>query len=392
MRSSVSIFNPTRTLLLLMILTALAPATRLLAASEQDQWVYFGTYTAGKSRGIHLTRLTVDGQLSEPKLVATIANPSFLATDSKHRFLYALSEVSGPAGKEQGDVTAYSINALTGQLTEINRQPSGGAALCHLQVDATDKTILVASYGGGSVAAFPLHADGSLGAASSFIQHHGASVNPRNQTGPHAHCIVTDPANHFALACDLGMDQVLVYKLDAQAATLTTNTPAFASVKPGVGPRHLAFHPNGKHVYVINEMDCSVTVFEYDARRGALAATQTISTLAGEKLDSTFSGAEVVVHPAGKFVYSSTRGLDAITVFSIDGKTGRLSFIENVPSGGKTPRNFNLDSTGRFLVAANQNSDNVVVFRIDAASGHLTPTGQKLEISNPSCVLFVPAQ
>jgi 6-phosphogluconolactonase len=392
MRFLFSLFTPARTRRLLLLLAGLACGPATSATAGPGNWVYFGTYTTGQSQGIYAAQMDAAGKLTAPQLAAALPNPSFLAVDSQRRFLCAVSEVSGAAGKKQGDVTAYAINARNGRLTELNQQLSGGDALCHVQIDATGKTVLVASYGGGSVTAFPVNADGSLGHAACFIQHHGSSVNPRNQAGPHAHCIVTDPANRFALACDLGMDKVLIYKLDASAATLTPNTPAFASLASGAGPRHLAFHPNGKFVYVVNEMGCSVTVFHYDAKRGALAEVQTISTLAdGHKPDPAFSGAEVVVHPSGKFLYTSTRGPDFLSVFSIDEKTGKLSHLENVPSGGKTPRNFNLDPAGNFLLAANQNSDNVVVFRIDPATGKLTPTGQSVEVGNPSCVVFGPA-
>lgn len=376
-----------------MTLACLARPVARLKAAEADHWVYFGTYTGGKSKGIYVSRLDAAGKLTEPQLAATAANPSFLAADPTQRFLYAISEVNNTSGKKQGDVTAYAINARTGQLTELNQQLSGGEALCHIQLDAKGKTVLVASYGGGSLTAFPVNANGSLGKSSSFIQHHGSSVNPLNQKGPHAHCIVADPANRFALACDLGLDKVLVYKLDANTASLTTNNPAFAALTPGIGPRHLVFHASGKFLYVINEMGCNITAFRYDAEHGALSEIQTISTLGkGQNLDPSFSGAEVVVHPSGKFLYGSTRGLDVINVFSIDEKTGKLAPIENVPSGGKTPRNFNLDPTGRFLLAANQNSDNVVVFRIDPATGQLTPTGQSVEVGSPACVVFAPVR
>ena len=364
----------------------------ILSAHATDQWVYFGTYTGGTSKGIYVSRLSATGALSEPRLVAAIPNPSFLATDATHRFLYAASEVNA-AGKKTGDVVAYAINARTGDLTQLNEQASGGEVLCHIEVDATGKTVLVASYGGGSVSALPVQADGSLGTVSSFLQHHGSSVNPRNQKGPHAHCVVTDPANRFAFACDLGVDQILCYKLDAAAATLTSNTPAFTAVAPGSGPRHLAFSPAGKFAYLINEMGCNVTVFAYDAARGTLAEIQTVSALPADRVpDATLSGAEIAVHPSGKFLYASTRGVDQIHVFAIDEQTGKLSVIEHVASGGKTPRFFGLDASGAWLLAANQNSDNVTIFKINPENGCLTPSGQTLPIGNPSCAVFVPVK
>jgi 6-phosphogluconolactonase len=373
-------------------LAAAAAFTDKLPAATSDCWVYFGTYTTGQSKGIYVTRLDAAGRLTEPRLAAASVNPSFLAADPTRRFLYAINEVNNSGGKKLGDVAAYSINAQTGELAELNRQLSGGDVLCHVQVDATGKTVLVASYGGGSVSAFPVNADGSLGKVSSFIQHHGSSVNPQNQKGPHAHCVVTDPANRFAFVCDLGMDKVMSYRLDAANATLTPNEPAFAALAPGVGPRHLAFHPNGKFAYVVNEMGCNVVAFDYDATRGALAEIQTISPFAEEKSDPGCTGAEIVAHPSGKFLYSSTRGLNVISVFSIDAASGKLTHVENIPSGGKTPRAFNLDPTGQWLFAANQNSDSIVVFRVDAATGRLTPTGQTVTVGNPSCIVFVPAK
>ncbi len=377
-----------RALLLSAIFCALLATTFPAAA---DQWVYFGTYTSGISKGIQVSRLTADGQLTPPELVAPIANPSFLAVDSKNQFLYAASEVAGAPGKKRGEVAAYALDAKTGKLTEINRQPSGGETLCHISV-AADKTVLVASYGGGNISALPLNRNGGLEPFSSFVQHRGSSVNPRNQTSPHAHQIVPDPTGQFALVCDLGLDKVLLYRLDAKNSTLSSNAITAASLKPGNGPRHLAFHPNGKFAYVINEMGCSVTGFEFDSTKGALKEIQTITTLPeGQAADASFSGAQVVAHPSGKFLYASTRGLNLINVFSVDEKSGRLTHVENISSGGKTPRNFNVDPSGKFLLAANQNSDSVVVFKINPADGHLTPTGQTLTIGNPSCVVFVPA-
>ena len=369
----------------------LTTASTTLAASP-DQWVYVGTYTGGKSKGIYVSRLDATGKLSQPRLVATLTNPSFLALGPKHRYLYAISDVNDATGKRCGEVAAFSCDAASGQLTKLNEQLSGGEPLCHVQVDATGKTVLVASYGGGSVATLPVKADGSLGKATAFIQHHGSSVNPVNQKGPHAHCFVTDPANRFALACDLGLDQVAIYRLDPTSATLVGNDPACAKLTPGLGPRHLAFRPDGKFAYVINEMGCIVTAFAYDADRGALAEIQTVSALpAGRSVDPTLSGAEIVAHPSGKFVYGSTRGIDQLNVFTVDRDSGKLALVQSISSGSKTPRNFNVDPTGQFLLAANQNSDNVAVFRIDSATGHLTATGQTIEIGNPGCVAFGPA-
>lgn len=377
--------------LLLKIYFSIFSAVMLSAVAEQ--WVYFGTYTGGTSKGIYVSRLNSDGHLTPPELAATITNPSFLAVEKQRHLIYAVSEIAAVPGKNQGDVVAYSINPTNGALTKLNDQPSGGDSLCHVQLDATGKTVLVASYGGGSISTLPVNADGSLGKVASFIQHHGSSINPRNQTGPHAHCVVTDPANRFALACDLGLDKILVYKLDAGAATISRHTPAFAISSPGSGPRHLAFHPSGKHVYVVNEMGCNITTFAYDAEHGALTEIESVSALPpGRKPVAEFSGAEIAVHPSGKFLYASTRGIDQLNLFAINARNGTLTLVENISSGGKTPRQFSLDPAGEFLFAANQNSDNVTVFKINPVTGRLTPTGQVLALGNPSCVVFAPTK
>jgi 6-phosphogluconolactonase len=253
--------------------------------------------------------------------------------------------------------------------------------------------VLVANYGGGSVQALPVNKDGSLGDGGTFLQHTGGGVDKSRQEGPHGHCIITDPKNRFALACDLGLDKVLLYQLDPATATLTANDPAYGAVPPGSGSRHVSFRPDGKFAYVINEMTCTVTAFVFDAKRGALEARATISTLPqGESVQRGFSTAEIEVHPSGRFVYGSNRGHDTIAVFAIDAKSGQLTPVEHVSTKGKIPRSFGIDPTGRWLLAANQNSDNVVTFAIDAKSGRLTPTGQELTVGAPVCVKFVEAK
>jgi 6-phosphogluconolactonase len=256
-------------------------------------------------------------------------------------------------------------------------------------VDSKGRNVLVANYGGGSVAVLPLAEDGRLREAAAVVQHSGSSVNPQRQKAPHAHSINLDLANHFAFAADLGLDKVLVYRFDPDNGTLVPNDPAFAFVKPGAGPRHFAFHPKGRFAYVINEMHCTVTGFRYDAKRGELILAQTITTLPeGETVQPSYSTAEVQVHPSGKFLYGSNRGHDSIAAFAIDQKTGQLTPVEHESTQGKTPRNFGIDPTGTYLLAANQSSDSVVVFRIDPRTGALTPRGQKAEVPSPVCVKF----
>lgn len=372
---------------------ALALALCALTASANEHLVYFGTYTSGKSKGIYVSRFDpVTGKLSEPELVAETKNPSFLAVSPNAKFLYAVGEVNDALGQRAGAVNAYSLDAKTGKLTALNQQTSGGTGPCHVSVDATGKCVLVANYGSGSIAALPIHTDGKLGEATTTIQHTGSSVHPKRQTGPHAHFIIPSPDNRFALTCDLGLDKVLVYQLDPATAKLTTNNPPHAVVPHGAGPRHLAFSPNGKYAYVINELALTITMFSYDSARGTFFEEQNVSTVpAGYAITEKDSCAEIAVHPSGKFVYGSNRGHDSIAVFSVDAKTGKLTLVQNESTQGKTPRHFAIDPNGRWLLAENQNSDSVVVFAIDATTGKLKPTGQTITVGSPVCAVFVKA-
>jgi 6-phosphogluconolactonase len=330
------------------------------------------------------------GALTEPTLAAGIVSPSFLAVHPKRTFLYAVNEVSNFDGGVTGAVSAFRIDRATGRLTLLNQQSSGGAGPAHLTVDRAGRNVLVANYGGGSVAVLPIGADGRLGAASAFVQHAGSSVNPQRQQGPHAHSVNVDLANRFAFVADLGLDKVLIYRFDPSKGSIVPNDPPAANVEPGSGPRHFAFHPTGRFAYVINEMTCTVTAFACDASAGRLETLQTISTLPdGLTVAKGMITAEVQVHPSGRFVYGSNRGHDSITVFAVDETTGRLAFVQNESTQGSTPRNFGIDPTGRYLLAANQRTDSVVVFRIDETTGRLTPTGTRITVGSPVCVKFV---
>lgn len=375
------------------ILRVLLLGALLLGAARatDDHLVYFGCYTSGKSKGIYVSRFdSATGKLAAPELAAATTNPSFLAIHPNHRFLYAVGEMSG-AGKKAGAVSAFALDATTGKLTLLNQQGSGGSGPCYVGLDSAGQTALVANYGSGSVASLPIKADGTLCPAVSEMQHVGSSVNPSRQKGPHAHSIFLDAANRFAFAPDLGLDKVMIYRFDAAKGTLTPNEPAFASVVPGSGPRHFAFHPNGKFAYVINEMLCTVTAFAYDAARGVLKEIETLSTLpAGESVKPGYSTAEIRVHPNGKVLYGSNRGHDTIAVFALDPTTGKLTLIQNAPTLGNIPRNFNFDPSGKWLLAAHQKSDNVVAFSVDQATGKLTPTGQQIEVGACVCIKFMP--
>lgn len=358
--------------------------------SPKDKYLLFvGTYTEKESKGIYAYRFdAASSELTPLGVAAETTNPSFLAIDPSRRFLYAVNEVPKYKGGNSGAVSAFAIDRQTGKLSLLNEVASRGADPCYIAFDKAGKYALVANYTGGSVAVFPIRDDGHIGESSAFVQHVGSSVNHERQEGPHAHWIETTPDNRFALAVDLGLDELLVYRFDAKAGSLTANDPPHAKLDPGAGPRHLAFHPNGKFAYVVNELQSSITAFSYDPSRGALHALKTVSTL-----PKGFSGsndtAEIRVHPSGKFLFASNRGHDSIAVFSIDSHTGTLTLVDHFPTQGKTPRNFEIDPTGSLLFVANQDTSNIVVFRIDPNSGRLTPTGQTLHVPSPVCLKFM---
>lgn len=357
--------------------------------APQSYWVYVGTYTGPKSQGIYLFKLDLaSGALVPQGLAGAVVNPTFLAIHPNQRYLYCVSEIGNLNGKPTGGVSAFAIDPASGKLTLLNQQPSGGRGPCHVSVDPAGKNVLVANYGGGSVAVLPIRSDGSLAEASAFVQHQGKGPNPRRQEGPHAHSIKLDPTGRFALAADLGTDQLMIYRFDPAKGTLQPNNPAAHRFEGGAGPRHFTFHPKGQTAYVINELSNTISVLGYNADRGLFRALQSLSTLP-EGFKGQNTTAEVVVHPSGRFLYGSNRGHDSIAMFAIDPTTDQLTALGQESTQGKQPRNFNIDPTGTYLLAANQGSDSVVVFRIDAQSGKLQATGTKVEAPSPVCVTFL---
>jgi len=348
--------------------------------------VYVGTYTRGESKGIYIYRLDPSsGALESAGVVPAGDNPAFLALHPERRFLYAVNEVREFSGKPSGAVSAFAIDRGTGNLTFLNQQASVGSGPCHLTVDRTGRFLFVANYGSGSVCVLPIDAQGRLGEATDFIQHQGSSVNPRRQAGPHAHSITLDPANRYAFAADLGLDKVLIYRLDLERGKLIPNDQPWVQVKAGAGPRHFAFHPTGRYAYLITELANTVIVFAYDSARGSLREIQTVPTLP-EGFQGTSYAADLHLSPSGRFLFGSNRGHDSIAVFSIDEDTELLAPVCHEPTRGKTPRGFALDRTGRFLLAANQDSNTVVTFRVDPQTGRLAPTGHVAEVPAPVCV------
>lgn len=355
-------------------------------AESNSLLVYVGSYTGPKSKGIYVMRMDpATGALTEPEVAFEVPSPSFLTIHPSQKLLYAVSELSGKGG---GVVSAFSIAADTGKLNLLNQQPAGGSGTCFIGLDPAGKNAVIANYGSGSVESLPIGEDGKLGAPASFIQHTGKSIDPRRQEGPHAHSINVDAAGKFAFAADLGLDKVFTYQLDGGKGTLTAGDPPFTSIKPGSGPRHFAFHTSGKFAYVISEMACTVTAFNYDSQKGTLSEMQTVSTLPTD-FHGNANCAEVQVHPSGKFLYGSNREHNSLAIFTIDPQTGKLTPAGHQSTGGKTPRNFRIDPSGKFLLAANQDSGTIVEFTIDQATGALSPTGVTVKVGSPVCVKFV---
>jgi 6-phosphogluconolactonase len=384
-------FNSLKTLEgALFFITTLATLT-LHAAAASNYLVYVGTYTDKGSKGIYAYRFDpANRKLAPIGLVAETPNPSFIAADPSGKFLYAVNEQQTWEGAKTGGVTAFSIDRVSGKLTSLNQLSSLGTDPAHLSFDRTGKYVLVANYSSGSIAVFPVQPDGKLAPHTALLQQAGASINKERQEGPHAHYISASFDNRFVLTADLGADKVFVYRFNPKDGTLAPNSPPSISVKPGSGPRHLAFAPSGKYVYLAEELTGTVTVFAFDTNTGTLATKQTISALPKD-FHGDNTEAEIVVDASGKHLYVSNRGdqSNEIDVFDISSTDGTLSFVQRISSGGKAPRNFAIDPTGKWLFAANQESDNIQLFRIDPNTGQLTKANQIGGISAPTCVVFV---
>ena len=354
-------------------------------AERLDVWI--GTDSHPASKGIyHATINTETGKLSESELAARIDGPGFLALHPSAKVLYAVGALGGT-----DVVAAYALNSVNGKVTLklLNSLPIGDGGGAHLAVDPTGKMLLTAQYGGGSVAAFSLNADRSLKARSALIKHAGgAKAVAGRQDSAHAHWVGFSPDNRFAFVPDLGLDKVIIYKVDLATGGLVPHGAGV--VPPGAGPRHMKFHPNGKWIYVLNELDLSVSVFNYDAAAGTMAILETLPTVSKAELqkEQFTSASEIIVHPSGKFVYAANRGHDSITGFAVNPSTGLLTAIGKTNVRGATPRNFNLDPSGKWLVAAGQDSHSLASFAVDATTGQLTYNRSAIHTPAPICVLF----
>jgi 6-phosphogluconolactonase len=367
--------------------TAMLDATTRTADAQQPL-VFISAFAPGDDGAIQAFHLDLGrGHLEPAARTPGVEHPFFLALSPDHRFLYSI-HARQFGSTEHEYVAAYEILDRGGRLKLLNRQSALGSAACYLAVDATGRTVLVANYSTGSVAALPIREDGSLGEATSFFQHTGSSIDPNRQKGPHAHCFVISPDNRFALAADLGIDQVLGYRLDASTATLVPGRQAFTRTPPGAGPRHLTFAPNGKQVYVINELSNSITVFDYDAQTGILIERQTVPTLPPDS-DAKSTCADVKITPDGRFLYGTNRGHDSIVAYRI-GEDGHLTLIAIEASLGEGPQNLAITPDGQLMLCANMPGNNVVIFRIDAETGRLTAAGPPVPMARPACIQLLP--
>ncbi len=354
-----------------------------LAARASDQFVFFGTHLAGPGKGFYVAHFDPEtGVLSAPRFDTEAKAPAYFVIHPDGRHLYTCN--SG----RPGGISAYAIEPRTGALTLINTKPAGGADTSYLSLDRSNRYAMIANYEGGNIAVFALAADGGIGARTAFIQHTGHGVDPARQKHAFAHSIVTDPTNRFAVVCDLGLDRVFVYRFDATTGALTPNDPAGVTVKPGSGPRHPVFHPNGRWVYVVTEMGSTVIAFHWDALRGTLQEFQTVSALPADFRGTSVS-AEIAVHPNGRFLYASNRGHNSLASFAIDPDTGRLTPLAHVSTQGRTPRNFAFDPTGKWIIVTNHDSGNAVVFGVNPDTGALAAAGAPVPVPYPFCERFL---
>jgi 6-phosphogluconolactonase len=363
----------------------LLPLLATMSLSAAEPLVFVSAFASGEKAGIHAFGFDSDkGTLKPLKRATGVQSPFFIALSPDRRFLYSIDDFGG----KDNFVAAFTIEGRGGDLRPLNRQNTRGTASCFVDVDPTGKSVLVANYSGGSVASFPVKEDGSLGEALSFFQHSGSSADPQRQKGPNAHCFVISPDNKHALAADLGIDKIMIYTLDAATSKLTPNeAQPFAKLTPGSGPRHLAFHPNGKLVYVINELANTITVFDWSAADGSLKEKQTIATLPADFTGKSYT-ADLKITPDGKHLYGTNRGHDSLASYGIE-DDGKLTLLAIQPSGGKGPQNLLVTPDGRWLLCANMPGNNVVVFKIDSASGSITAHGDPITVPMASCIRWM---
>ncbi len=374
---------------LLPVLVTLCLLGKLNPVLADNPVLFVSSFVPGDEGAIHAFELNSDtGKLKALQQTNDVSSPFFLVVSDDGKFLYSI-DTEKFGGPEPNDVAAFQISGRSGKLERLNKQSAKGTASCYLDIDASGKCVVVANYSTGSVAAFPVSTNGGLNPNASFMQHAGSSVDPKRQKSPNAHSIEISPDNRFALAADLGIDKIMIYRLDAATAKLSPNSDQpFARLPPRSGPRHLTFHPNGERVYVINELKNSVTHFDYETTTGRLTERKTISTLPDDFTGTSYC-ADLKITPNGKFLYGTNRGHDSLAMYRIEGD-GSLELLGIEPSLGKGPQNLLITPDGNWLICANMPGNNLVVFRIDQKTGKLSAHGDPVEVKMPSCIRLLP--
>ncbi len=356
------------------------------SAEKIPVWIGMSAPRFGEPEGIYRTMLNTEtGALEKPELAAEIEAPQFLAMGPDDKRLYAVCRL--PDG--EGGVAVFEVGEDGKSLRLLNTQPTGDGESCHLAIDSSGRCLFTAQYGTGSVCAFPLKEDGTIGTRTAHVRHTGSGPNRQRQEGPHPHYVTPDPTNTFLMVPDLGADQVVIYKTDLASGRIEPHGAGRSP--PGAGPRHMKFHPDGKFAYVLNELDLSVTAYKYDDKAGTLTEIQTISTLPTELREVPSSGSEIRMHPSGKFLYTANRGHDSLAAFKVDPESGKLAFIELESIRGCHPRNFNVDPTGNFAIVAGRDTNTLSAFGINADTGGLVYAGSVVNSPSPICVEFPPA-
>ena len=371
----------------LVVLSMVVIPLALQYASAEDPLVFITAFAPGDEGAIHAYHMNPNsGQLTLAHKTTDVEHPFFIAISPDNRFLYSIHAPGQFGGEQYEQVASYALKGRTGSLRLLNRQSAMGSAACYLDVDSTGQTVLLANYTTGSIASFAVQTDGSISKATTFVQHNGSSINKTRQEGPHAHSIVVSPDNRFVYVADLGLDQILGYRLNDSGAQLIPATQPFVRTIPGAGPRHLTFHPNKQHMYVINELANSITAFDYDSNNGLLIERQTLSTLPDD-FEGTSHCADLKITPDGQFLYGTNRGHDSIATYRLDDK-GDMTLLRIETSLGSSPQNLAITRDGKFLICANMGGNNVIVFDIDSVTGKITPVGNPLAITGPSCILI----
>ncbi|MCA0758006.1 lactonase family protein [Paenibacillus sp. N4] len=359
----------------------------IVAVEQQRLLIFAGSYAEAEDNGVYVYSFDEQtGTLTLTDEFSGLKNPTFLNVDTERSLLYSISETVSPEGKKVGEAAAFAIDAANGKLRLLNRKVTVESTTCHIQRDAASRYLTVTSYHGGMIGLLGIGEDGGVGELLDVRQHEGSSRHPERQDRPHPHSSFYSPDGRYLLVSDLGLDRVVTYSVDEEKLQLVKRSEAV--LHPGAGPRHLTFHPNGKFVFVINEVDSTITSFTYDSDNGQLTEVETVSTLP-EGLQEENSCAEIAISSDGQFLYGSNRGHDSIVVFAVDGQSGRLTLVQHISTEGGHPRHFALTPNGRYLLAANRDSDNIVTFTVDRESGKLAYTGRQVRVSKPVCLVPV---